>query len=149
MFGKLLLLLVVVPLVELTLLMMLADWTNWQTAVATVLVTGVAGSLLIRYQGWRTMRRIRQDLAEQRMPGDAILDGMLIFVAGVLLLTPGIVTDLIGILLLIPPTRAIVKAYLVRRFRARFTTETVVEGTFVRRTGDTQWIEQREERDSE
>ena len=145
MLGRLLLLLLVVPLIELTLLMMLADWTNWQTAVATVVITGVTGSLLIRYQGWRTVQRIRADLAEQRLPGDALLDGVLIFIAGLLLLTPGILTDLVGIFLLVPPGRALVKAYLLSRFRARFTSHTVVEGTFVRRAGEQEWLEQRRE----
>lgn len=145
MIGRILALLLIVPLVELTLLMMLADWTNWQTAVATVLITGVTGTLLIRYQGWRTIQRIKADLADQRLPGDALLDGFLIFTAGLLLLTPGVLTDLVGILLLVPPSRAFVKAYLLKRFRASFTNHTVVEGTFVRRAGETQWIEQNED----
>ncbi len=142
MIARLLLLLLVVPLVELTLLMMLADWTNWQTAVTAVVVTGVVGALLIRHQGWRTIRRIQADLAEQRLPTDALLAGLLLFVAGALLMTPGLLTDLVGILLLVPATRAVAKAWLIERFRARFASSTVVEGTFVRRTGENEWIEQ-------
>lgn len=142
MIARILLLLLVVPLVELTLLMMLADWTNWQTAVATVVITGIAGTWLIRREGWRTMQRIQDDLAQQQLPADALLDGLLIFVAGALLLTPGVLTDALGILLLVPVTRAVAKAYLIKRFRSRFTSHTVVEGTFVRRAGDSEWIEQ-------
>jgi len=145
MFGRLLALLLILPLVELTLLLMLADWTNWQTAVAIVVITAVTGTLLIRYQGWRTIQRFKADLAERRLPGDALLDGFLIFVAGLLLLTPGIVTDVVAILLLVPFSRTLVKAYLLQRFRARFTSHTVVEGTFVRRTGENEWIEQRDD----
>ena len=143
MVARILLVLIVVPLVELTLLMVLADWTNWQTALALVLVTGVAGGLLIRHQGWRTLSRIQSELAAGQMPADALLDGVLILAAGVLLLTPGILTDLIGLFLLIPASRQLVKAYLGRRFRARFRSTTIVEGTFVRRADDDRWIEQR------
>lgn len=102
---RLLALLIFAPLAELVVLLLLAHYTNILTALLTVIVTGVAGALLIRSQGWRTMRRIMDDLQQGRLPTDALLDAAIIFVAGVLLLTPGVLTDVLAIVLLIPVCR--------------------------------------------
>jgi len=99
---RLLALLILVPLAELTLLLVLARYTSIWTALLVVVVTGVAGSLLVRAQGWRTMRRITDALQQGRLPTDALFDAAMIFCAGVLLLTPGVLTDMLGIALLIP-----------------------------------------------
>lgn len=146
MFARLLLLLLLLPLAELVLLTMLADGTNWQTAVVVVLCTALAGALLIRRQSWRTLQRIRSELAAGRLPADALLDGLLIFIAGLLLLTPGLLTDTCAIGLLIPPVRRLIKNRLVAYFQSRFetttTTTTIVEGTFVRRADESTWTRQ-------
>jgi UPF0716 protein FxsA len=76
-----------------------------------VVADGVAGALLWRWQGLRTLLRIQQEMAAGRMPADALVDGLLIFLAGALLITPGIITDLAGFALLIPPSRAVVKRF--------------------------------------
>jgi UPF0716 protein FxsA len=68
------------------------------------------------------IRRIREDLENARMPTQALFDGLLILVGGALLLTPGIITDLAGFFLLIPPSRRLVQAYLKRRFKKSFET---------------------------
>ncbi|NIP86765.1 MAG: FxsA family protein [Planctomycetales bacterium] len=121
MLLRLILLLTVVPLTELFLLMWLADLVNSALAVfGLVILTGVVGASLARWQGAETWRRLQGDLAAGRVPADALLDGLLIFVAGTLLLTPGILTDLIGFALLVPALRKQVKRYLVWRFQARF-----------------------------
>jgi UPF0716 protein FxsA len=102
---KILALFILVPLVELWLLLSLARHTSIWTALLVVLVMGVAGTLLVKAQGWRTMRRITAELQQGRLPTDALLDASLIFAAGVLLLTPGLLTDVVGISLLIPVCR--------------------------------------------
>jgi UPF0716 protein FxsA len=117
---KLFLLFVVLPLVELTLLLLLADVTDWWVALLVVISTGFLGAWLAQRQGWRTWERIRDELRQGRMPADALFDGVLILIAGVLLLTPGILSDLTGILLLIPPARGLFKLWLAVWFRRRY-----------------------------
>jgi UPF0716 protein FxsA len=135
--ARLLILFIVVPLAELTLLLILSNVVSQQFGpftgvfftLALVVMTGIAGTLLAHWQGWRTLQRIRRELAEGRMPGDALLDGVLIFVAGALLLTPGVLTDALGILLLVPVTRGVFKRRLIDWFRSRFRLEPT-EGGF-------------------
>lgn len=120
MLARLMLLFVVVPIVELTLLTMLADATNWKVSIGLVLFTGLLGAWLVRHQGWRALRRVQSELRAGRLPGDALVDGALVVVAGLLLLTPGLLTDLAGIVLLIPLTRALVKRRVLAWGRTRF-----------------------------
>ncbi len=117
---KLLLLFIVIPLVELALLLLLADLTRWWVSLLVVIVTGVVGSTLAHRQGWRTFRRIQQELAQGQMPTDSLLDALLIFGAGALLLTPGLLTDALGITLLLPPCRRFYKTRMVQWFKSRF-----------------------------
>jgi UPF0716 protein FxsA len=120
----LLLLFIVVPFVELALLLKLAELTGWWHTLLLVIATGVVGTWLARSQGLRTYRKIQQSLAAGQMPADSLLDAAMIFVAGALLLTPGILTDLLGFSLLFPPTRKLYRGWLVKRFKARFTMHT-------------------------
>ncbi len=124
MFFYLLLLFIVVPFVELALLLKLADLTSWWHTLLLVIVTGIVGTWLARSQGLRTYSKIQQSLAEGQMPADSLLDAAMILVAGALLLTPGILTDLFGFSLLFPPTRRFYRRWLVKRFKARFTMQT-------------------------
>ncbi|NLF73117.1 MAG: FxsA family protein [Candidatus Anammoximicrobium sp.] len=121
MLLKLLLLFLFVPLAELVLLLYLADATSWQMTLGLVIATGVVGTLLAKSQGWRVWSRIHAELAAGQLPAEALLDAALIFVAGALLLTPGILTDLLGFSLLIPWTRNHFRRRLVAWFKARFT----------------------------
>lgn len=120
MLFRLLLLFTLLPLIELTLLAWLSAHTDWRLTVLFVVGTGVLGAWLIRSQGWRAWRRIRDELAAGQMPADAIQDGLLILVAGLLLITPWVLTDLAGVLLLLPPVRRFVRSSLRRRFQVRF-----------------------------
>ena len=86
-----------------------AQATAWWVPVAMVILTGIAGAALARWQGLRVYQRIRDDARAGRMPADALVDGFLILLAGILLITPGVVTDLVGIAFLIPPIRSLVK----------------------------------------
>ena len=109
MLGLLFLLFTVVPLVELALLIWIGGQTVWWLPIAMVLFTGIAGAVLARWQGLRALRRIQDDLQAGRMPADAVVDGVLILVACILLVTPGVITDVLGVALLIPPLRSLVK----------------------------------------
>ncbi len=118
--GRLLLLFIVVPFVELAILLWLADITTWQFTLALIIVTGIVGSALARVQGWKTWRKIQTEMAAGRMPGDALVEGLLIQAAGLLLITPGILTDVFGFSLLIPGTRRWYRRRLTEWFKKRF-----------------------------
>jgi UPF0716 protein FxsA len=119
MFFRLLLLFTVVPLVELGLLIELGRVIGLAPTIAIVVLTGFAGAALARWQGLATLRKVQTDMAQGRVPGEALVDGLLILVAGAVLLTPGLLTDALGFLLLIPPTRAVVRRSLVNTFKGR------------------------------
>ena len=117
MLFKLILLFTITPIIELAILIKLGQEIGlWQT-LAIVIATGILGASLAKWQGWGVIRRIRADLENGRMPAQALFDGLLILIGGALLLTPGIITDLLGFFLLIPPSRRLAKAYLRRRFK--------------------------------
>lgn len=109
MFLRLLLLFTLVPLVELYLLIEIGGAIGVAPTIAIVIVTGVIGAALARWQGLSVLRRLQDDLAAGRSPTDALIDGLLIFVAGAVLLTPGLITDALGFLLLVPAGRAAVR----------------------------------------
>ena len=114
-FGRLALLFVVVPLLELALLIQMGQLIGFWPTIALVVFTGVTGAWLARMQGLRTMWRLRHDLANGRVPGQAIMDGMAVLAGGALLLTPGIITDLIGFGLLFPGTRHVIQKRIMAR----------------------------------
>ncbi len=113
---------VAVPFVELWLLFKLAALTSPLVAILSVVVTGVVGYWLARAQGWQAYQRIRVSVEAQENPTDPVVDGLLILVAGVLLMTPGMITDLVGFLLLIPLSRVIFRRQLIRYFSQRLQT---------------------------
>jgi UPF0716 protein FxsA len=112
MLLKLILLLTVTPLVELYLLMRLAQLTGVAATILIVLSTGVLGGILARAEVVRVLARIQEDLRAQRMPGNSLIEGAMILVAGALLVTPGIITDAVGFLILLPPTRVLLRDVL-------------------------------------
>ena len=128
MLLRLLLLFTLVPLVELALLLALADHTGWRFALALVLVTGVLGAALARWQGLRCLRRLQEQLAAGQLPADPIMDGLMILVAGALLITPGILTDLTGFALLTPPVRKILKRHFRDHWKTRLHIVDVPDG---------------------
>jgi UPF0716 protein FxsA len=120
MLLKLLAAFILIPLVELVLLLQMAEATNWLTTLAIVIVTGVIGSVLARREGLAAISRFREALAAGRMPGREIQDGLMIAFAAALLLTPGLITDGLGFLLLTPIGRRTVGGYFRRRYAGRF-----------------------------
>jgi UPF0716 protein FxsA len=123
MLFYLFLLFTLIPLVEVVILIKIGQETELWVPVLLVIVTGIVGASLARWQGWQAMERIRADARNGRMPASAIIDGVLILVAGILLVTPGILTDVVGLTLLIPPLRSLMKrgvaAWIRRNFEVR------------------------------
>jgi len=111
---------IAVPILELYVIIEVGGLIGVLPTLALLVAVSFAGAALLRHQGRGAWVRFNAALAERRFPGREVADGLLITVGGVLLLTPGFVTDAIGLLLLIPPTRAIARrllqAYLGRRF---------------------------------
>ncbi|MFP6619508.1 MAG: FxsA family protein [Pirellulaceae bacterium] len=130
MVGRLILLFVFLPLVELYLLLECARLTSPTLTMLLVVVTGITGYWLTRSQGLRTYQRIQDELRAGKVPTNALLDGMMIFLAGAFLLTPGIVTDLIGFSLLIPVTRGCYRHLILRWLKSRFSWQQVVGHPF-------------------
>lgn len=116
--AKLFLLFTVVTTVELALLLELARFTSWWVAVATIILPGLVGAWLVRREGARAYRAVLESVSLQREPTGAILDGVIVLVASVLLITPGVLSDLTGLALLIPPIRAVAREALRRRVRS-------------------------------
>ena len=123
----LLLLFTLVPLTEFMLLYWIGEQIGLLPTIILVLGTGILGASLARRQGVATLDRLRGELAQGAMPADAIFDGVLIFVAAALLVTPGVLTDAFGFALLVPPFRAMLKKLLRRRFASRIQTHILTQ----------------------
>jgi len=130
MLFKLFLLFTLVPLAELFLLIQVGRWMGsaW-LVIALVLATGMIGAALARWQGLQVWRQIPNDLARGTLPADSILSGVLILVAGALLVTPGLMTDAVGFCLLIPPLRRVVSRRLKSWLRRKIEQGTVTVHT--------------------
>jgi UPF0716 protein FxsA len=120
MLFRLLLLFTLMPLIELAVMIKVGQHIGVLPTIAMILAAGFLGAALARHEGLRTLRAVQEDLAAGRLPHDRLIDALLILVAGVLLIAPGFVTDLIALLLLISPVRILVRKYLKKRFAARF-----------------------------
>ncbi|MEO1524014.1 MAG: FxsA family protein [Planctomycetota bacterium] len=130
MLLRLLLLFIIVPLVELYLLLQLANLTSVGATFLLVLVTGIIGSWLARREGVMAWQKFHAALGEGRMPSQEIQDGLMIIFAAALLLTPGLLTDLVGFTLLIPAGRNVVRKLILPRFFKGFGSVQIQTTTF-------------------
>ncbi len=112
MLGYLILLFTIVPIIELALLIRIGQYVGLGYTVGIVIFTGVAGAYLAKMQGLITLRKIQADVNRGLMPADKLFDGVLILCSGILLLTPGFITDIIGFVGLVPFTRSWLKRRL-------------------------------------
>ncbi|HBO43481.1 MAG TPA: hypothetical protein DD670_06035 [Planctomycetaceae bacterium] len=119
MLLRLLLLFTIVPLVELSILIWIGERIGLPATIALVIVTGIIGASLARREGLRCWITVQRRIAQGELPADSLLDGLLILVAGLVLITPGVLTDLLGFALLIRPVRRMFRRWLAGRFRAR------------------------------
>jgi UPF0716 protein FxsA len=115
----LVLLFIVVPIVELFVIIQVGEAIGVLPTIALLIADSVLGSMLMRSQGRAAWRRFNGALAEGRIPHREVLDGALVIFGGALLLTPGFVTDILGLVLLLPPTRALVRGVVARRLLPR------------------------------
>jgi len=115
----LVLLFIVVPIAELYVIIQVGQWIGILPTLAILIGDALLGSMLLRQQGRSAWRRFNAAIAEGRFPGREVADGVMIAVGGTLLLTPGFITDVFGLLLLIPPTRALFRRGTFRYLRRR------------------------------
>lgn len=111
-----------VPILEIALFIQVGGWLGMWPTLAIVVLTALAGTLLLRTQGLQTMGQLQSSVSEGRNPMDPIAHGALILISAVLLLTPGFFTDAVGLSLLIPPVRA----FLIKSGANKFSTSSFV-----------------------
>ena len=114
--GRLLLIFIAVPVVELILIVEIGQRIGSINTIGLIMGTGIVGAWLARQQGISTLARLRRDLNEGRLPGEAIIDGVLILLAAAVLIAPGVLTDLLGFICLVPACRRLLKYYLKKKF---------------------------------
>jgi len=116
MFARLLALFVIVPALELYLLIKIGTVIGALETFAIILVTGIVGSYLAKSQGLSVWNRLQSKLNSGSVPGQELIDGVIILLSGALLITPGVLTDVVGLLGLIPASRTIIRHFLKARF---------------------------------
>ena len=124
-FTKLLILFVLVPVTELYILIEVGKKIGSLTTIGIIILTGIIGAYLVKGQGFMILKKIQNDLNEGIMPGDSLIQGVIILTGGILLLTPGFVTDIVGFIFLIPVSRNVVKKYLLKWLKGK-----IKEGNF-------------------
>ncbi|MEA2068216.1 MAG: FxsA family protein [Verrucomicrobiota bacterium] len=107
------------PILELALLIKLHDAAGFVPTVLLVLATGIAGAALVRRQGVAILFKIQQEMANGNLPAPQMIDGVMVVVAGALLVTPGIITDLAGFSLLIPFVRERIRFWLRKKLEEK------------------------------
>jgi UPF0716 protein FxsA len=110
---------IVVPLAELYVILKVGDAIGAVPTIALLAADSVLGSLLLRAQGRSVWRRFNETMASGRVPHRELIDGVLVIFGGAFLITPGFLTDIVGLVLLIPPTRALVRRLVARRLGRR------------------------------
>lgn len=121
MFLVLMVLFVTLPLIELALLLRLGDAIGFLPSMAVVVGTGIVGAALARREGLKVIGKIQSDLQARIEPSQSIMDGLCVLAAGLMLITPGIITDGFGFALLIPPVRRVISGLILRAFARRVT----------------------------
>ena len=105
---RLILIFIVVPLIEILLLIEIGSRIGALNTIFIIALTGILGASLMRHQGFTIIRNIQRDLSQGRMPTGELINGALVLVGGIVLLTPGFFTDAVGFVLLLPATRALI-----------------------------------------
>src|SRR5215213_11407931 len=115
----LLLVFIVVPIAELYVIFKVGDTIGWLPTLAILVADSLLGTWLLKSQGRAVWQRFQQTMQAGRVPHREVFDGVLVIFGGAFLITPGFLTDIIGILLLLPPTRAVFRRWLIRRLGRR------------------------------
>ena len=110
---------IVIPAADIGFLLLSGKTIGFWPTLLMILLTGVIGAYLAKREGLQTIRRVQESLSRGQLPGDALLDGVCILIGGALLLTPGFITDIVGFLMLFPPTRKFFKLFILYLFKKR------------------------------
>jgi len=119
MLPVLLILFVLVPIAELYVIIQIGEAIGVLPTIAILVADSIIGSVLMRTQGRAAWRRFNAAVSEGRVPTREVLDGVLVVAGGLALLTPGFLTDVVGVLFLLPPTRAVIRRVFLGRLAAR------------------------------
>lgn|SRR5690606_13758324 len=134
MFLILLVLLIAVPIAELYVIVQVAQEIGVLETIALLIIVSAIGAWLVKREGLAVLARVQDQIEHGRVPTKELVDGLLLLLAGALMLTPGFLSDVLGILLILPPTRAVVRSIAIRSFRGR-----VVSGRGVHFGGGRVW----------
>jgi len=118
-FTKLLILFVIIPVTELYILIEVGKRIGSLTTISIIIFTGILGAYLVKNQGFMILKKIQNDLNDGIMPGDSLIQGAIVLAGGILLLTPGFVTDTVGFIFLIPVSRNVIKKYLLKWLKGK------------------------------
>jgi len=119
MFGRMLILFITIPLVELYLLVLVGSRMGLPATLMLVILTGAWGAYLAKSQGYSILAKIQAETAAGRVPTAELIDGLLVLIGGIVLLTPGLLTDLAGFCLMVPSFRAIIRERVKKKFAAQ------------------------------
>ena len=119
MLARLVVLFLVTPAVELALLLKVGQLIGFWETVGIIVLTGVAGSYMAKREGLSAWKRLNESLSKGGLPGKELLDGVIILIAGALLITPGVLTDVVGFMGLIPPTRALIRKLIMKHVKKK------------------------------
>ncbi len=126
MLLKLIILFTIMPVIELAILIKLGGYIGVGYTVLIVIFTGFFGAYLAKQEGKEVLKRIQIEMSQGRMPGDELINGLCVIIGAILLLAPGIVTDTMGFILVIPPTREMIKTKIKNKMR-----KMINEGSFI------------------
>ncbi len=132
MFLKLFLAFTLIPFIEIYLLIKIGAQVGAFNTIMIVILTGLLGASLARLEGVKTMTKVRESLNRGELPAEEMLDAMLIFIAGIVLLTPGFITDLAGLALLVPKARYWFKRWLRKKFDEWLARNNQRGGTYIK-----------------
>jgi len=135
MFIRLLLLFTIVPLIELAILMKLGTIFGVLHTIGLVIITGIIGAFLARDQGLKVIRELQESLSKGQIPTNPIIEGILVLLSAALLVTPGVLTDIIGFILVIPYTRKIIRNLLKEYLKAK-----IAQGAYSGMQSDGGWF---------
>ena len=130
MFARILLILLITPIVELALLIQVGEWIGFWPTMGIIVATAFLGSYMLRREGLAVWRRFNARLSAGDLPGTEVVDGVIVLMAGALLVTPGVLSDVVGILGLLPPTRATIRSLIMKKVRAKIAAGTASAGFF-------------------
>ncbi|MFL2859557.1 MAG: FxsA family protein [Pontiellaceae bacterium] len=114
--NQLLLIFITIPIIEIAVLLKLDNAIGLGQTIFLIFVTGIIGAWLVRQQGISIIFQIRKELTNGKIPAKQMIDGVMVLIAGAVLITPGLITDIVGFLLLIPYTRNFIRKWIRFKF---------------------------------